>query len=63
MATPKLSKLELQIMEKLWDRGQSSIREIQEAFPRKGQAGLHDYPDDYLPDGSEEGRPPSQEGR
>jgi BlaI family penicillinase repressor len=39
MATPKLSKLELQIMEKLWDRGQSSIREIQEAFPEKGRPG------------------------
>jgi len=39
MVTPKLSKLELQIMEKLWDRGQSSIREIQEAFPEKGRPG------------------------
>jgi BlaI family transcriptional regulator, penicillinase repressor len=39
MATPKLSKLELQIMEKLWDRGQSSIREIQDAFPEKGRPG------------------------
>jgi BlaI family transcriptional regulator, penicillinase repressor len=39
MATPKLSKLELQIMEKLWDRGESSIREIQEAFPQKGRPG------------------------
>ena len=39
MATPKLSKLELQIMEKLWDRGQSSIREIQEAFPEKDRPG------------------------
>ena len=39
MATPKLSKLELQIMEKLWDRGESSIREIQEAFPEKGRPG------------------------
>lgn len=29
----KLSKLELHIMEALWDRGASSIREIQEAFP------------------------------
>jgi len=37
MATPKLSKLELQIMEKLWDRGESSIREIQDAFPEKGR--------------------------
>lgn len=33
MAHPKLSKLELQIMETLWSRGPSSIREIQEAFP------------------------------
>lgn len=33
MATPKFSKLELQIMQALWDRGAVSIREIQEAFP------------------------------
>ncbi|MGI8744601.1 MAG: BlaI/MecI/CopY family transcriptional regulator [Bryobacteraceae bacterium] len=33
MALPKLSKLELQIMEALWSRGPSPIREIQEAFP------------------------------
>jgi BlaI family transcriptional regulator, penicillinase repressor len=33
MATTKLSKLELQIMEALWNRGALSIREIQEAFP------------------------------
>ena len=33
MAQPKLAKLELKIMEKLWARGQASIREIQEAFP------------------------------
>lgn len=33
MTTPRLSKLELQIMETLWTRGESSIREIQEAFP------------------------------
>ena len=39
MATPKLSKLELQIMQKLWDRGESSIRQIQEAFPEKGRPG------------------------
>jgi BlaI family transcriptional regulator, penicillinase repressor len=39
MATPKLSKLELQIMQTLWDRGESSIREIQEAFPEKGRPG------------------------
>lgn len=33
MAQPKLTKLELQIMEALWTGGKSSIREIQEAFP------------------------------
>jgi predicted transcriptional regulator len=33
MAQPKLSKLELQIMEALWGKGALSIREIQEAFP------------------------------
>jgi predicted transcriptional regulator len=32
---PKLTKLELQIMEALWNRGASSIREIQEDFPEK----------------------------
>jgi len=34
---PKLSKLELQIMDALWNRGASSVREIQEAFPDKGR--------------------------
>jgi predicted transcriptional regulator len=33
MPTPKLSKLELQIMETLWNKGDCSIREVQEAFP------------------------------
>jgi BlaI family penicillinase repressor len=33
MALPKLTKLELQIMEALWNQGALSIREIQEAFP------------------------------
>jgi len=33
MATPKFTRLELQIMQALWDRGAISIREIQEAFP------------------------------
>jgi predicted transcriptional regulator len=37
--TPKLSKLEHQITEKLWDRGELSIREIQQAFPEKGRPG------------------------
>jgi predicted transcriptional regulator len=33
MPRPKLTKLELQILEILWTLGKSSIREIQEAFP------------------------------
>jgi predicted transcriptional regulator len=32
---PKLSKLELAIMETLWTKGASSVREIQEGFPAK----------------------------
>ena len=35
MAEPKLTKLELQIMEALWTQGQASIREIQETFPER----------------------------
>jgi BlaI family penicillinase repressor len=35
MALPKLSKLELQIMEALWSRGPCSVREIQESFPAR----------------------------
>jgi len=35
MALPKLTKLELQIMEALWSKGALSIREVQEAFPEK----------------------------
>jgi predicted transcriptional regulator len=37
MPEPRLSKLELRIMEALWDRGDLSIREIQESFPAKGR--------------------------
>ncbi len=35
MGEPKLAKLELRIMETLWNHGQASIREIQESFPEK----------------------------
>src|SRR5215467_11252866 len=35
MTLPKLTKLELQIMEIFWKRGACSVREIQEAFPEK----------------------------
>ncbi len=33
MALPKLTRLELRIMETLWSKGASSIRELLEAFP------------------------------
>lgn len=37
MTQPKLTKLELGIMEALWDKGASSIREIQEHFPEESR--------------------------
>jgi predicted transcriptional regulator len=37
MAVTSLTKPELQIMEVLWTRGASSIREIHEALPAKGR--------------------------
>ena len=38
MAPPRLSRLELQIMETLWNSsGPLSVREIQELFPKKGR--------------------------
>jgi len=33
MTTPKLSRLELRIMEALWQLGPASVREVQESFP------------------------------
>lgn len=37
MPDPRLSKLEFQVMETLWTRGELSIREVQEAFPAKSR--------------------------
>jgi predicted transcriptional regulator len=37
MKLPKLTKLELQIMEALWTRGACSIREIHETFPESNR--------------------------
>jgi BlaI family transcriptional regulator, penicillinase repressor len=37
MASSRLTKLELQIMEIFWNRGPSSVREIQEGFPERGR--------------------------
>ena len=35
MAVPKLTKLEMQVMDALWTIGPASVREIQESFPAK----------------------------
>lgn len=35
MAHPRLGRFELQLLEKLWDLGPSSVREIQESLPEK----------------------------
>lgn len=37
MALPRLTKLELRVMEALWERGPSSVREVQETFPEKSR--------------------------
>jgi len=37
MPLPRLTKLELRIMEALWQRGSASIREIQESFPERAR--------------------------
>lgn len=39
MTGKRLSKLEIQIMETLWSRGEASIREMQEAFPKNKRPG------------------------
>jgi BlaI family transcriptional regulator, penicillinase repressor len=41
MALPKLSKLELRIMETLWTRAACSVRELQEAFPEKDRPAFN----------------------
>ncbi len=37
MLKPRLTKLELQILEVFWQKGACSVREVQEAFPEKGR--------------------------
>ena len=39
MVKARLSKLEIQIMETLWTKGEASIREMQDAFPEKKRPG------------------------
>jgi predicted transcriptional regulator len=37
MPHPKLTKLELQCLEALWQKGACSVREVQETFPEPGR--------------------------
>lgn len=37
MAAPKLSRLELRIMDAIWTLGPCSVREVQESFPEEGR--------------------------
>jgi predicted transcriptional regulator len=37
MGRPKLTKLEMQVLEGLWQKGTCSVREIQETFPEPGR--------------------------
>src|SRR6202045_602969 len=37
MPHPKLTRLELQVLEALWQKGACSVREIQETFPEPGR--------------------------
>jgi BlaI family transcriptional regulator, penicillinase repressor len=37
MSQPRLSRLELRIMEALWRHGAASVREIQESLPARGR--------------------------
>jgi len=37
MTRPKLAKLELRVLDALWQKGACSVREIQETFPRSGR--------------------------
>ena len=37
MASPRLTPLELQIMEVLWTHGASAVREVQERFPEQSR--------------------------
>src|SRR5258707_8348046 len=62
MPSPKLTKLELHIMETLWTRGSASIREIQEDFPERDRPA---YTTIYhgLPLGEQEGGSPREKGR
>jgi predicted transcriptional regulator len=37
MLKPRLTKLELQVLEAFWQKGASSVRDVQETFPQPGR--------------------------
>jgi len=37
MVSPRITKFELQLLERLWDLGSASVREIQESLPEKNR--------------------------
>lgn len=37
MGRPRLTKLELQVLEAFWEKGACSVREVQETFPEPGR--------------------------
>src|SRR5580704_13654524 len=37
MPKPRLTKLEMQVLEAFWEKGTCSVREIQESFPKAGR--------------------------
>jgi len=37
ISKPKLTKLELQVLEAFWQKGACSVREVQETFPEQGR--------------------------
>jgi BlaI family penicillinase repressor len=37
MAQPKLTKLELQVLEAFWEKGACSVREVQDTFPERSR--------------------------
>jgi BlaI family penicillinase repressor len=39
----QLTKLEMQVLEALWQKGACSVREAQEAFPEPGRPGLYNF--------------------
>jgi hypothetical protein len=54
---PKLTKLELRIMETFWKKGSCSIRELQEAFPERKRPPYTTVQTIHLPARVQEGHP------